>query len=304
MQFCRLLLFASPAFVGCTGDRSPRGKDTAQTSTPPRLATVVEHLASSNWDDAAGPWFVVPTGSGPAAYVILPALAPDVALDTVRFDIKPLQEQRLELFNHGAAAGDAEVALTVFDSTADCPIWPTVQLRTNITAWNVAFQPGRAHVFAQDTLAGLNTRDSSRLSIEVARLASAVPSDTNALFRGRPFVVRQVVRALAGERTILVAEVVRTINQEATPLQEHLLILAERDAIAASWSTVLSERSVALEENAETTDVLAIFRPEASPQALLVLVSRDFGEGGAFALFERNASGMWRLRWTSPLAGC
>jgi hypothetical protein len=288
----------------CNGDRSARGNDTAETSAPPRITMPVQHLSRSRWDDAVGPWFVVPTENGPAGYVILPALAPDVALDTVRFDIKALQEQHVQLFNHGTAVGEADIEVTVLDSAADCPIWPTVQLRTSTTSWNVAFQPGRAHVFSQDTLAGLSAKDSSRLSIEVARLSSAVPNDTNVLFRGRPFVVRQAVRAVAGERVVLVAEVVRTINQEATPLQEHLLIIAEREVDARAWSTVLAERSVALEESAETTDILAIFRPVTSPEALLVLVSRDFGEGGAFALFERAAPGVWRLRWTSPFAGC
>jgi hypothetical protein len=104
--------------------------------------------------------------------------------------------------------------------------------------------------------------------------------------------------------SVVVAEIVRNVNQEAMPLQEHLLLIAERDSSAApTYVRSYYERAIGLEDAIETTDVLAVVRPVRDDRVYMLL-SRDFGDGTSYALLERTPGGAWHLRWSSAYAGC
>jgi hypothetical protein len=154
-----------------------------------------------------------------------------------------------------------------------------------------------------DSLSALTARDSTNLTIALARLASALPGDTAATFRGRPFVVRQAFRFTQGESNLVFAEVVRSVSQEATPLQEHLLMIAQVDTVERSRHTVqYFERSISVEDAAEATELLAVV--QVGQSELFAIFSRDLGNGVRYSLIERTTDGEWRMRWTSPYAGC
>ena len=56
---------------------------------------------------------------------------------------------------------------------------------------------------------------------------------------------------------VVVATLVRQINQEATPLQERTLLVAERAPSDTTFTTAYSERSYGDEETIESREVLA-----------------------------------------------
>ncbi|GAC1514504.1 MAG: hypothetical protein NVS1B4_02320 [Gemmatimonadaceae bacterium] len=119
-----------------------------------------------------------------------------------------------------------------------------------------------------------------------------------------PFVVRAFHRfAPATGVEAVVAEVVRKINQEASPRQEQLLLVGERRLGGSPYSIGYAERTTGLEETLVATDVLAAVTLGHERRVNLVL-SRDEGDGGAFALLERIGDRNWRVGWTSAYVGC
>jgi hypothetical protein len=95
------------------------------------------------------------------------------------------------------------------------------------------------------------------------------------------------------------------VNQEATPLEEHILVVAERDSASrpGAFAPVYSERTIGAEDEVVTSEVLAAGRLRSSGGAILVLF-RDLYEGGRYALLERVGPRRWLLRWTSVYTGC
>jgi hypothetical protein len=102
----------------------------------------------------------------------------------------------------------------------------------------------------------------------------------------------------------MIAEVWRTLNQEANPKQEHLLLITERDtASRARMDIAYTERAAGGEETLESSEVLAIARFSPT-RDVSILLARYVGDGVVYALLERTGSRRWRLRWTSPYVGC
>ena len=118
--------------------------------------------------------------------------------------------------------------------------------------------------------------------------------------------------------TAVIADLVRKLNQEANPLQEHTLLIAEGDSAAEGGTpvaldsvstrgqlrTVYSERAAATEERIVTTEVLAaVALDEPGPPRSALVLGRVGYDATAYALLERTASGTWHVRWTSA-TGC
>jgi hypothetical protein len=171
-------------------------------------------------------------------------------------------------------------------------------------AWNVGFIGGVVSPIAMDSLGALAPADSSTLTVGLNRLASALPNDSAGRFNGLPFVVRSIWRFSTPQGTQFVAGTLsRSINQEATPLQERTLLVAERSPSDSSLTTVYSERSYGDEETIETREVIAAVLLGGSRNVAIIL-SRDFGDAVSYALIERGDDGKWRLRWNSPRRRC
>src|SRR5206468_1791618 len=117
-----------------------------------------------------------------------------------------------------------------------------------------------------------------------------LPNDSAGRFAALPFVVRSIWRfTITGGPRVIVATLTRQINQEATPLQEHTLLVAERPNTPASADTSLttaySERSYGPEETIESRELLAaVMIGDAKTPALIL--SRDYGDETAHGLLE------------------
>jgi hypothetical protein len=166
-------------------------------------------------------------------------------------------------------------------------------------AWSAAVVDMAAHPLHMDSIEALSPRDSARLATDIARLASGIRADSDADFRGLPFVVVAAHTVRWTDRDVLVSHLVRRLNQEAAPREEHTLLIAER-AGGNPFAVVFSERSKGSEETAEHFDALAAFQTGTD---LFVLLARDQDARTRYDLLDRAPDGGWRVRWTRTV-GC
>ena len=275
---------------------------------------------ASGWIETAGAVLLAPGAVPGQAQVVFPSLMETSAgeLDSASVQGRLAAGTRVLLLARSGGIGEATVATDAAAvdapapaSEAGCTQWPTARLTTEEGAdapagWTIGFVAGLVDPLPLDSLTRLPRADSARLAAAITSIASALPNDTAAQFRGLPFAVRSARRfAPAPGVEAVVAELVRRVNQEARPLEEHILLVAERDSGVArgTFRPVYSERSIGADDEVVTSEVLAAARVRSGGEAIVVLY-RDLYEGGRYALLERVAPRLWRLRWTSIYTGC
>ena len=296
--------------VACERPAPARSNDTVvPMAPPPETAVALPTPPVPAWDTAAGPVFFVVGPNAQQAALIVPGIDTATSLDTVTFDLARYRSMPLDLFSAGRRLGGAAVGATItLDVPEDCSAWPLVHLNgladSSSNAWTIAFRSERFEPLAVDSLLLLPRTDSLRIVTDLARVASAAPGDTVQAMRGIPFVVRRAYRmTLPGGIGAVIAEIGRSLNQEANPIQEHLLVIAERDSTTKSYRLAYLERSAGGEEMLESSELLLVGVPRSRVQPM-VLLARYLGDGVVYSMLERAADGSWRLRWSSPYAGC
>jgi hypothetical protein len=299
MNLFRRSLWVSVAFFGAACER---GKPPAHVeSTTAKPVATVESTTSApprNWDSSAGPLLLVAAESPSRAFVI----APDSASATAQLAAIP-HPASVTLLGRGGTVQTAELP-AVTDSGA-C-IVATLNAAPPPRPWSIGFIGGVVAPLPLDSIQSFGAADSAALSAMVTRLASALPNDSAGRFNGLPFVVRSLWRFNAtSDVQAVVATLARQINQEATPLQERTLLIAERHLKGndTAFTKVYSERSYGLEETIESSDVVAAALLGGNRNAALIL-SRDYGDVTAYGLLERDDDGRWRARWTSARRHC
>jgi hypothetical protein len=187
----------------------------------------------------------------------------------------------------------------------ECAVWPAVVLSTDSALnWTVAFQRGVSTPITLRPIESLASSDSSRLVVQLTRLAASLPNDTSRAFRGLPFVIRAAHTFAPAEGVeSVVGEVVRRVNVEANPREETLLLIAERDSPSAEWRVVYSERASGDEIHVERATPLAAVKLGAAALPTLVL-ERAGSDWIAYALVQRQQNGQWRESWESAYSGC
>lgn len=296
--------------VACRGRETGRGNDTAGGPPSPPPPTDAPRPTAPAWDTTTGVFFAIPAEDRAHAFVI-DATYDDGAsvLDTLHVDTMRLQRTVFDLFSPGEVVGVARIAGFPGDSAERCPGWPFVTLAPASSSplpaeWRIAFAADRVRSAPFDSLPTLAAADSTTRVVALARAASTVEGDTAAAFRGRPFVVRQANRVTFEDREILFAEVVRTVHQEANPLQEQLLLVVERaDAFRDADAVRFADRAIALEDVIESVELVAAIR-SARTGVPGLLLRRESEAGTAFVLLQRAGDGAWFVRWRSAAAGC
>jgi hypothetical protein len=303
------LLFAL-VLVGCEKRAAvPSGQSSGGGSSS------VSSAPALTWDDAsAGPVLFVAGSNETEAAIIFPHFT-DSTLGTVsKLDTAGISRTKADLF---ARAGLIGTAVIVPKSAGvlggECTAWPTARVNSLDRStggvpgpWTVGFMTSHAVAIPMDSIASLSPADSARRAADVARVASALSNDTAPAFRGLPFEVQRAGRfSIAPGIDGIAAVLVRHVNEEANPREEHIFLIAERDSThqPMAWAAAYSERSSGGEDDLETNEVLAAVRlgPGRTPT---IVLSRDYGDGGAYSLIERAAAGQWRLRWSSAYTGC
>jgi hypothetical protein len=321
-------VLAAAGLWACDRDKPapPAAAPPPVVAAPPVVVPDPEPAAppTTGWDAAAGLALVVPSDDG-GAVLVAPGAPDSAGVDTTRGPAPALPAEVTLLAEHGAvgqvqatAVGDASDA---GGAPGTCATSQRVRLgaasgANAIPTWTVglAAAPGTTAPTALplDSMEVLAARDSAALVVALTRLASALPAPrgvsraTRAALRGVPFRVRRA-RGFApdGRTRAVVAALTRTMNQEAAPAADAVLLVAERPAAGGAWRTAYHERAAGREETLPAVNVLAAVRLEEGgpPRAALVLARED-DAGVRYALLERAEPGRWVSRWTSGRVGC
>lgn len=280
--------------VGCERAKSPSPVDSAMVR-PAGTANSTAAPRVSTWNSSAGPVLLVAGEEPSRAFVVVP----DSANGDATLAAMP-HPADVTLFSRAGTVQTAQ--LPALNETGSCPAG-ALTAAPPPRAWNIGFIGGVVAPLAIDSIESISATDSSALVVWMNRLASALPNDSAGRFTGLPFVLRGLWRFnLPSGPPVVVGNLVRQINQEATPLQERTFLVAEQSPSDSSFSTMYSERRYGDEETIQDTEVLAgaLIGPNRTPT---IVVARDFGDANAFGFIER-ADGRWRIRWTSARRHC
>lgn len=259
----------------------------AETTTVVAVdSTVAPPSWTGEWAADLGTVLLVPSDTDATAIVVYPDAAP--AADSTRFT----------LFTSGGEAVGPGVTVRGTDSL-ECGGAAVVNLSGGaFGTWSVGLA-GATRVLRSDSLESLARRDSAQLVATLARMASTITTRQETRFNGLPFSVVRARRLSVGGTRVVAAHLVRKLPQEASPLEEHTFVIAERPLSSDSLLLRYQQRSEGTEETAEHFEVLAAIGTE---RATLLVLARDNATGTRYQILERSATGAWRVRWTRPLA--
>ncbi|HXT18096.1 MAG TPA: hypothetical protein VN706_20875 [Gemmatimonadaceae bacterium] len=281
--------------TACERAKAPPPIDSASVK-PAAAVDSSAATAARGWNPDVGPVILVAAGSPIQAYVLLPGdSASRATLSGLPSPASATLLGRTGTVQTGEVPSIADSGSCVTATIGGAP--PP-------RAWNVGFIGGVVAPLAVDSTESFTSADSISAVTWLNRLASALPNDSAGRFAGLPFVVSGMWRFnLPDGAQVLAANLTRQINQEATPLQEHTFLIAERRASDTTFATAYSDRSYGDEETIENHDLLAAMLLGGARQPAIV-VARDFGDATSFGIIERATPGHWRIGWFSPKRHC
>jgi hypothetical protein len=289
---------------GCERHKPVAVEDSASAQPQSTGVQVVPSSNESGWDSLAGPVLLVQGETRDEAIVLLPAIGDTVAM--AQLTALGSARANIRLFGRGGEHLTARLGPSSGASNVECRVWTLREVHADGAAdlWAVGFAGGQTASLALDSVDLLGTRDSMALAAEAARLASAVTAPTDPSFQGLRFTAHDIRRfeASPGVQAI-VAHLIRKVNQEASPLQEQTLLIAERDSGTTSgpYQLAYAERTHGLEEAVTMSEVIAGVQIAGRPT---LIVARDGDAGISYAMLERNGPRRWRVRWTSAMTHC
>jgi len=274
----------------------------------PSSPLVVPTPVNPGWDEAqTGPALFLPVADNAAATAVVnPMLTDSVVAGSAEGAADSLAGLSIELFGRTGLIGSARLSQRAAPIVAEgCIAWPTMTLaESNQKQWQVGFRQGIVTPLPLDSLEGFSSADSAAVTTELARLASALPATNDSAFQGLPFSVRKAYRASSSQPVLLIGDIVRKINEEANPREEHILLIAEKNNVSVSpYQTVFHTRAAGSEEQVRTTEILAAGRLVHGGETVLI-VSFGYENGSRVALIERSGNAQWRISWRSAYTGC
>jgi hypothetical protein len=218
----------------------------------------------------------------------------------------PVTGLTFDLFGRsGRVASAARVSSLppVDTSKRDCYGWPLAKLLEKPSDWTVGFANGRAVAIPIDSIETMRSADSASMAAALTRAAAALPGVADPTFRGLPFRVRTAYEFRVDSVDVVVADVVRAVNEEANPRIEHLLMVGERPTGSASTFVVrYSNRTAGSEESTQASELLSVVAVGESKKPVIVL-GIEYSDGRRLGLLERVA-GEWRAAWRSAYTDC
>src|SRR6266550_1241359 len=263
-------------------------------------------VANAGWNPNAGPVMIVSAGGNTDTVAVILPEASDSTIESLERVTPPVSGLTFDLFGRAGkiASGVAASPLTVTDSGGECASWPLARLQRQHANWQIGFVSGRVQPIALDSIESLPAVDSAALAVSLAQTSATLPVASDPTFRGLPFRVRSAYRFRLDTVDIVIADVVRTVNEEANPRVEHLLIIGERPRGASGKFDVgYYNRTAGAEESTQATEILTAIRIGVERRPAIV-ISIEYDEGGKLGLIERTAPGEWRATWTSAYTDC
>lgn len=279
--------------------------DSAGASLPPVYPG--SPAGNTNWNVEAGPLMIVSVGGkGDSVAVVLPE-ATDSTIAALQDTSPPLAGLTFDLFARGGKVGSPVAALSVpraVTTRQDCYSWPLAKLKSSHSNWRVGFVSGHVHSIGLDSIEAMSSADSAALAVSLAQTAATLPVTADPTFKGLPFRVRSAYMFRLDTMEVVIADVVRSVNEEATPRLEHLLIVGERAAGSTGrYKVGYYNRTAGAEESTQATEILTAVSIGVARRPAVV-VNIEYDEGGKLGLVERTAPGEWRATWRSAYTDC
>jgi hypothetical protein len=270
--------------AGCERAAPVPDGDTAAPAEPQAAATPAPW--SGEWSPAFGTILIVPSDTDNTGILVYPDAIPAGATPAI------------DLMTAGGEMAAAAVTIAGADSL-ECGSAPVLRLSAgSFGTWAIGVRAPRG-ILRSDSVEALAGADSARVVTQLARMASMIDPNEESRFTGLPFNVANARRYTVGNTRLVAAHLVRRLPQEASPLEQHTFMIAERALFADSLALRYSERSEGTEESAEHFEILAALAGESGT---LLLIARDNTSGTRYEILERSATGSWRVRWARPLS--
>ena len=294
-----LLLAAACDKQGATARPGP-----GAAATDTGYASLATTTVDSSWSPATGPVLLLQGETRDEALVVPPSEGDSGAI--ARLSALGVKNADVVMFGRGGAHLTAQLEAMPRTTEAQCRLWPlrAVKGAANSDGWAIGFVGGDVSAMALDSVQRLGSRDSMALAAEASRLASNVTTPTAPSFQGLRFAAHDIRRFEASPGVqALVAHLIRRVNQEASPLEEQTLLIAERDSGVTSgpYQLAYAERANGMEEEVPTPEVVGGVRIQRRPT---LIVARDSDLGVTYSMLERTAARRWRIRWTSGSQHC
>jgi hypothetical protein len=287
----------------CRNDKAVPAVDSAAASTAAAPAPVVVG-PSTGWNESeAGSVLLLSVSEAVRrASVVIPGVTDIRDADATSPD--SVRGTEFDLFDRSGNVGVATLEAIAAAPAEACAGWPTATFRdTPARNWRVGFSYRAARAITLDSLSSTSSADSTLMTTELARLASSITANGDPVFQGLPFTVREAYRLHLPTATVIIGDIVRTINEEANPREEHLLLVAEKQSADTEFRTAFYSRAAGSEDEVRTNEILAAVRFTSTNREAIV-VQFGFEEGDRVALLERVATGNWKITWRSAYSGC
>jgi len=245
-------------------------------------------------------------GNGDSVAVVLPQ-ATDSTIAALQDTSPPLSGLTFDLLGRGGTVGSPVAVLSLprtVNTKQECYSWPLAKLKSSRSNWRVGFASGHVHSIVLDSIEAMPSVDSAALAVSLAQTAATLPIIADPTFKGLPFRVRSAYTFRLDSINVVIADVVRSVNEEANPRLEHLLIVGERTAGSTGRFKVgYYNRNAGAEESTQATEILAAVLI-GSARRPAVIVNIEYDDGGKLGLIERTGPGEWRATWKSAYTDC
>jgi hypothetical protein len=286
-------------------DKGQDKADSAGASLPPVYPS--SPLGNTNWNADAGPLMIVSVGTGGDSVAVVLPEATDSTVASFQGISPPISGLRFDLFGRGGRIGSSPVAvspLSPVDTKQECYSWPMARLQSARSNWRVGFASGHVHAIMVDSIEAMPSADSAALAASLAQTAATLPFAADPTFKGLPFRVRSAYTFRLVSVEVVIADVVRSVNEEANPRLEHLLLIGERPArTSGKYNVGYYSRTAGAEESTQATEVLTTVEIGAAKRPAII-VNIEYDDGGKLGLIERTGPGQWRATWRSAYTGC
>ncbi len=262
--------------------------------------------SNTDWNVDAGPVMLLSAGNNSDSVSIVLPEATDSTIELIQNVAPPVSGFVFELFNRGGKVDSTRVLSSKMeaDTTRECNSWPVGRTQTARRDWRVGFVRGHVSPLPLDSIATLPSADSAILAASLARTAATLPVSSDPTFRKLPFRVQSAYTFRLDSVEVVVADIVRALNEEANPRIEHLLLIGERPAgTKGKYAVGYFSRIAGAEETMQATDVLAAVRIGVSKSPAIV-ISVESEDGVKLGLIERTGPGQWRPTWKSAFTTC
>jgi hypothetical protein len=262
--------------------------------------------STTSWNVNAGPVMLLSAGnSSDSVSIVLPE-ATDSTIELIQEVTPPVSGFVFELFNRGGKVDSTRVVPEKMgtDTTRDCTAWPVGRTQSMRPNWRVGFVRGNVIAAPLDSIESLASADSAMLAASLAQTAATLPVSSDPTFRKLPFRVQSAYTLRLDSVEVVIADIVRTLNEEANPRIEHLLLIGERPiGSKGKYAVGYFSRVAGPEETMQATEVLAAVRVGAS-KSPAIIVSVESEDGVKLGLIERTGVDQWRSTWKSAYTTC